>query len=107
LKAPYDISENHLIVMTNEQREYVDKALEEQLMRPVSPTTLWQLEEERRQRDDDLQARIRDYTNKLLIRRMNKSQNSKVDRIQAVKDLKDLKKIEKELEQRRIELQVN
>ena len=93
--------------MTNEQREYVDKALEEQQMRPVSPTTLWQLEEERRQRDDELQARIRDYTNKLLVRRTNKSQNPKVDRIQAVKDLKDLKKIEKELEQRRMELQVN
>ena len=105
-QAPFDISEDHLIVMTKEERELVDKAIEAQQNRPISPNTMYQIEEERRQRDNELQARIRDYTNKLLIRRLNKSQNPKLDRIQAAKDLKELKKIEKELEQRRMELQV-
>jgi lipopolysaccharide export LptBFGC system permease protein LptF len=93
--------------MNNEDRDRVDKALANERNRPVSPNTLWQLEEERRLRDNELQERIRDYTNKLLVRRLHKSQtNPKMDRIQAVKDLKELRKIEKELEQRRTELQV-
>lgn len=105
-QAPFDISEDHLMVMTNQERELVDKAIAAQQMRPISPSTMYLIEEERRQRDNELQARIRDYTNKLLVRRLNKSQNPKMDRIQAAKDLKELKKIEKELEQRRMELQV-
>lgn len=106
-KAPFDISEDHLIVMNKEDREFYDKAIEEQTKQPLSPDTLWQLEEERRLRDNELQNRIRDYTNKLLVRRLNKNQNPKLDRIQASRDLKELKKIEKELGQRKTELQVS
>ena len=54
-----------------------------------------------------LQEKIRDYTKKLLDRRNNKSSNPKDDRIQAAKDLRELKAIEKELEQRRQEMQHN
>jgi hypothetical protein len=46
-KAPFDISEDHIPVMTNEQREYLDKKIAENQMRPLSPDTLWKLEEQR------------------------------------------------------------
>ena len=46
-KAPFDISEDHLTVMSNEQREFLDKKLAENQMRPLSPDTLWKIEEQR------------------------------------------------------------
>ena len=46
-KAPFDISEDHLMVMNNEDRAYLDKRLEEERMRTLSPNTLWRIEEER------------------------------------------------------------
>ena len=61
----------------------------------------------RRIRDHELQEKIREYTEKILNRKNNKSINPKKDRIQAARDLKELKYIEKELGQRRRELQYN
>jgi hypothetical protein len=58
-------------------------------------------------RDNELQDKIREYTQKLLINRSNKNLNPKLDRIQAARDLRELKKLEKELNQRRSELQHN
>ena len=46
-KAPFDISEDHLMIMSNEQREFLDKKLAENQMRPLSPDTLWKIEEQR------------------------------------------------------------
>ena len=46
-KAPFDISEDHLMVMNNEDRAYLDKRLDEERMRSLSPNTLWRIEEER------------------------------------------------------------
>jgi len=46
-KAPFDISDDHLMVMNNEDRAYLDKRLEEERNRSLSPNTLWRIEEER------------------------------------------------------------
>ncbi len=54
-----------------------------------------------------MQDKIREYTQKLLYNRTNKNLNPKLDRIQAARDLRELKKLEKELNQRRSELQHN
>ncbi len=63
----------------------------------------------RRIRDHDLQDKIRDYTKKLLSKRQTDTtfSSAKKDRIEAAKDIRELKMIEKELEQRRMELQYN
>lgn len=47
MNAPYDISEDHLKVMTNEERELLDKKLRMERMRSLSPGTLMRIEEER------------------------------------------------------------
>lgn len=54
-----------------------------------------------------LQDKIREYTAKLLNRRDNKSDNPKYDKLQAAKDLRELKAIQREIEQRRYEIQFN
>lgn len=46
-KSPYDVSEEHKMVMTNEQREFVDKKLAENQNRALSPDALWRVEEQR------------------------------------------------------------
>ena len=46
-QAPFDISEDHLMVMNNQDREYLDKCLEQERNRPLSPDTKWRIEEER------------------------------------------------------------
>jgi hypothetical protein len=63
----------------------------------------------RRLRDHHLQEKIRDYTKKLLSKRQTdtKYTSAKNDRLDAAKDIRELKSIEKELEQRRMELQYN
>ncbi len=45
--APFDISEDHVPVMTNEERAYYDKKIEMERMRSLSPNTLMRVEEER------------------------------------------------------------
>ena len=55
-------------------------------------------------RDNELQDKIREYTNKLLQKRENRNENPKIDKWQAARDIKELKILEKELEQRRMEL---
>jgi hypothetical protein len=52
-----------------------------------------------------LQDKIREYTNKLLTRRSNKSQDPTYDKVQAARDIRELKAIQQELEARRTELQ--
>lgn len=104
-QAPFDISEDHLIVMTKEEREYVDKKLDEERRRALSPETLWRVEEERRLRDNELQEKIREYTYNLLNR--GKTVNAKYDRIQAAKDIKELKRIHNEIKGRCAEMQFN
>lgn len=47
MNAPYDISAEHLKVMTNEEREELDKRLKMERMRSLSPETLVRIEEER------------------------------------------------------------
>ena len=105
--APFDISEDHVPVMTNAERELYDKRLEMERVRSLSPNTLLRVEEERRKRDDYLQGRIREFTQKILARRNLKSEDAKYDKHQAAKDIRELKAIQAELEQRRIELQYN
>ena len=61
----------------------------------------------RRHKDNELQDKIREYTYKLLSKRNFQSENPKHDRIEAARDIKELKTLEKELEQRRMELQHN
>ena len=46
-KAPFDISPDHMMVMSNEKREYFDKKITELQKRRLSPETLWRVEEER------------------------------------------------------------
>ena len=110
-KAPFEVNEEHMVVMTNEERAFVDKKLHEQQIanRSLSPETMWRVEETRRARDMELEGKIIEYKNKLLARRSSKgrSSNPKNDRLQAAKDLKELKLIEKELVKRRSELQHN
>ncbi|CAF0934954.1 unnamed protein product [Brachionus calyciflorus] len=107
MNAPFDINEDHLKVMTNEERAMLDRKLELERMRSLSPETLWRIEEERRLRDHLLQDKIREYTVKLLNRRNNRNENPKYDKIQAAKDLRELKAIHREIEQRRYEIQFN
>lgn len=47
MNAPYDISEEHLKVMTNEEREELDNRLRMERMRSLSPGTMMRIEEER------------------------------------------------------------
>ena len=47
MKAPFDINEEHMTVMTNEERAALDKKLDAARQRSLSPETLWRLEEER------------------------------------------------------------
>ncbi len=47
MNAPFDISDEHLMVMTNEERQILDRKLANERMRPISPDTLWRIEEER------------------------------------------------------------
>ena len=47
MQAPFDISDEHLTVMTNQEREILDMKLANERMRPISPDTLWRIEEER------------------------------------------------------------
>ena len=54
-----------------------------------------------------MQEKIREFTQKLLSRRSNKSEDPTYDKIQAARDIRELKAIQRELEQRRIELQYN
>jgi hypothetical protein len=137
-KAPFDIDENYIMVLSKEEREFLDKQLDAERMRSLSPSTLWRLEDERllffvvdesyfnkkistfwivllqqktiqsrRIRDNILQEKIREFTVKMLNRRDEKSDNPKYDRVQAARDLRELKLIQKELEQRRYEIQFN
>ncbi len=46
-KAPFEISEEHKTVMTNEQREFVDRELAKNQGRSLSPESLWRVEETR------------------------------------------------------------
>lgn len=106
-KAPFDISEDYVPVMTNKEREFYDKQIEIERNRPLSPTTLLRIEDERRSRDNYLQDKIREYTNRLLARRQNQSTNPLEDKLQAARDIRELKAIQREIEQRRQELQYN
>jgi hypothetical protein len=45
--APFDISEDHVPVMTNEDRAYYDKKIEMGRVRSLSPKTLMRVEDER------------------------------------------------------------
>ena len=107
-KAPFDISDDYLMVMSKKDREALDKRLEAARNRPLSPETLMRIEDERRARDHILQEKIREFSAKLLARRDDgKSDNPKYDRIQAAKDIRELRAIQKELEERRMEMQFN
>lgn len=125
-QAPFDIDENYIEIMNNEERARLDDIMMREQMRAISPDTLMKIEEERRARDNYLQDKIREYTNKLLARRNQPKGDAKQDKFQAAQDLREvkfllfnktnipikklfvylkLKAIEKELEQRRMELQ--
>ena len=106
--APFDISEDYVPVMNNEDREFYDRKIEIERMRSLSPNTLLRIEEERRKRDNYLQEKIREYTQKFLSRRGEASSSEPAyDRMEAARDLRELKAIQRELEQRRAELQFN
>lgn len=45
--SPFDVSEEHKQVLTNEQREFVDKEIAKNQNRSLSPETLWKVEETR------------------------------------------------------------
>ena len=45
--APFDISEDHVPVMTNEERAYYDRRIEMERVRSLSPNTLMRVEDER------------------------------------------------------------
>jgi hypothetical protein len=47
MNAPFDINEEHMTVMTNEERAALDKKLQDARQKSLSPETLWRLEEER------------------------------------------------------------
>lgn len=108
-KAPFDISEDYLMVMSKKEREWLDQRLEAARNRPVSPGTLARIEDERRARDHVLQEKIREYSAKLMQRRVDKGdeRDAKYDRLQAARDIKELKAIQRELEARRMEIQFN
>ena len=45
--APFDVSDEHMAIMSNKEREFLDKRLAMERMRALSPETLWKMEEER------------------------------------------------------------
>lgn len=45
--APFDIDQNYLMILSREEREFLDKKLNAERLRSLSPGTLWKLEEER------------------------------------------------------------
>lgn len=109
-KAPFDISEDYLMVMTKKEREWLDQRMEAARNRPVSPHTLARIEDERRTRDHILQEKIREYSMKLIQRRGGDGdgeRDAKYDRVQAARDIRELKLIQRELEARRMEIQFN
>jgi hypothetical protein len=44
--APFGISEEHLITMTNDDWTYYQQLLKQREKRSLSPATMWQIEEE-------------------------------------------------------------
>lgn len=111
-RAPFGISEDYLMMMSKEDREELDKRMEAALRRPLSPATLIRIEDERRERDHYLQAKIHEYSIKLLRRKDEKhspdnAASAKYDRLQAARDIRELRAIQRELEERRMEIQFN
>ncbi len=45
--APFDVDNNHMIIMSSESRARLDQQLKDAQMRPISPDTLARIEEER------------------------------------------------------------
>lgn len=45
--APFDIDEDYIAIMTKEERDKLDQRLLHERTRPLSPETLWKIEEER------------------------------------------------------------
>ena len=46
-KAPFDIDDDYINIMSKEEREKLDDRLLHEKMRSISPETLWKIEEER------------------------------------------------------------
>jgi hypothetical protein len=94
-QAPFDIDDNYIEIMNNEERARLDDIMMREQMRAISPDTLMKIEDERRARDNYLQDKIREYTNKLLARRDQPKGDAKQDKFQAAQDLREVNKLKK------------
>ncbi|CAF1615067.1 unnamed protein product [Adineta ricciae] len=104
VQAPFGIDPNYIQVMNKDQQEMVERAVKYESRRHRSPESAMQEEENRRTRDRQLQARIREITGKIRERRNRAPGNASEDKHQAELDLHELRKLQNEVRQRRIQI---
>ncbi|CAF1614719.1 unnamed protein product [Adineta ricciae] len=104
VQAPFGIDPNYIQVMNKDQQEMVERAVKYESRRHRSPESAMQEEENRRTRDRQLQARIREITGKIRERRNRAPGNASEDKHQAELELHELRKLQNEVRQRRIQI---
>ncbi|UJR09247.1 hypothetical protein I4U23_013493 [Adineta vaga] len=104
VQAPFGIDPNYIQVMNKDQQEMVERAVKYESRRHRSPESAMQEEENRRTRDRQLQARIREITSKIVTRRNQPRGNASEEKHQAELELHELRKLQNEVRQRRIQI---
>ncbi|CAC5425933.1 unnamed protein product [Mytilus coruscus] len=104
-KAPFDIDENHIKVMSNEERIKQDvKTAHERLRRQLSPASRQKVEEEKAARIKELEKKIKLHTSQMHARRKQQKGTPQEEMEAARRDLEIVKNLQKDLLKRYQEL---
>ncbi|XP_052102130.1 leucine-rich repeat-containing protein 27-like isoform X4 [Mytilus californianus] len=104
-KAPFDIDENHIKVMSNEERIKQDvKTAHERLRRQLSPASRQRVEEEKAARIKELEKKIKLHTSQMHSRRKQQKGTPQEEMEAARRDLEIVKNLQKDLLKRYQEL---
>ncbi|XP_071169861.1 leucine-rich repeat-containing protein 27-like isoform X8 [Mytilus edulis] len=104
-KAPFDIDENHIKVMSNEERIKQDvKTAHERLRRQLSPASRQKVEEEKAARIKELEKKIKLHTSSMHARRKQQKGTPQEEMEAARRDLEIVKNLQKDLLKRYQEL---
>ncbi|XP_052102128.1 leucine-rich repeat-containing protein 27-like isoform X2 [Mytilus californianus] len=97
-KAPFDIDENHIKVMSNEERIKQDvKTAHERLRRQLSPASRQRVEEEKAARIKELEKKIKLHTSQMHSRRKQQKGTPQEEMEAARRDLEIAEDLHKEL----------
>ncbi|VDI52649.1 leucine-rich repeat-containing protein 27-like isoform X1 [Mytilus edulis] len=97
-KAPFDIDENHIKVMSNEERIKQDvKTAHERLRRQLSPASRQKVEEEKAARIKELEKKIKLHTSSMHARRKQQKGTPQEEMEAARRDLEIAEDLHKEL----------